>query len=127
MAKEGLIMGFYSLEELRIMGFAYLGKGVKLSNRASFHNPGKISIGDHSRIDDFCVQSAGEGGINIERHVHIAVYCSPIGKGSITLKDFSGLSSRVSIYSSNDDYSGEYMTNPTVPERYTNVLVHQCG
>jgi galactoside O-acetyltransferase len=37
------------------------------------------------------------------------------------LKDYVNLSSRVSIYSSNDDYSGEYMTNPMVPEQFTNV------
>jgi acetyltransferase-like isoleucine patch superfamily enzyme len=38
------------------------------------------------------------------------------------MKDFSGLSGRVSIYSSSDDYSGEFMTNPTVPEEYSNVI-----
>ncbi|MFB0770117.1 hypothetical protein ACEU5N_20930, partial [Aeromonas salmonicida] len=27
----------------------------------------------------------------------------------------------VSIYSSNDDYSGSFMTNPMVPEKFTNV------
>jgi acetyltransferase-like isoleucine patch superfamily enzyme len=37
------------------------------------------------------------------------------------MEDFSGLSSRVSIYSSNDDYSGNFLTNPTVPSEYTNV------
>ena len=26
---------------------------------------------------------------------------------------------RVSIYSSNDDYSGEFLTNPTVPSEYS--------
>lgn len=38
------------------------------------------------------------------------------------MRDYVNISSRVSIYSSNDDYSGEYMTNPMVPERLTNVL-----
>jgi galactoside O-acetyltransferase len=38
------------------------------------------------------------------------------------MKDFSGLSSRVSIYSSTDDYSGEFMTNPTVSPKFTNVI-----
>ena len=27
----------------------------------------------------------------------------------------------MSIYSSNDDYSGEYMTNPIIPSEFTNV------
>ena len=47
--------------------------------------------------------------------------CSLIGKGRIELQDFCNLSSRVSIYSSSDDYSGESMTNPTVPEAFTHV------
>jgi galactoside O-acetyltransferase len=38
------------------------------------------------------------------------------------MADFSGLSGRVSIYTSSDDYSGEYMTNPTVPDYLTNVI-----
>lgn len=37
------------------------------------------------------------------------------------MEDFSSLSSRVAIYSSNDDYSGGALTNPTVPEEYRNV------
>ena len=31
------------------------------------------------------------------------------------MKDFSGISQGVKIYSNNDDYSGNFMTNPTVP------------
>ena len=38
------------------------------------------------------------------------------------VQDFAGLSSRVSVYSSNDDYGGQFMTNPMVPKQYTNVM-----
>lgn len=103
------------------MGFQHLGKNVRISDRASFYGATRISIGDDCRIDDFCVLSAGDGGITIGRNVHIAVFSSIIGNGTISLGDFSGLSSRVSIYSSNDDYSGEHMTNPTVPAKFTRV------
>lgn len=103
------------------MGFAALGRNVMISERASFFRCAKISIGDNVRIDDFCVLSAGDGGIHIGNHVHVAVYTSLIGRGRITLDDFCNLSSRVSIYSSSDDYSGATMTNPTVPARYTGV------
>lgn len=103
------------------MGFASVGRNVMISERASFYRCAQISIGDDVRIDDFCVLSAGDGGIDIGSHVHLAVYSSLIGKGRITLSDFCNISSRVSIYSSSDDYSGATMTNPTVPERYKNV------
>ena len=65
--------------------------------------------------------SAGSGEISIGRNVHISVYTSIIGKGKVQVGDFTALSSRVSIYSSNDDYSGEYMVNPTIDPKFTNV------
>lgn len=114
-------MSYYTPDELAAMGFLHLGREVRISRRASLHGVARIAIGDFSRIDDFCVISAGPGGIRIGRHVHIAVMCSLIGREAIILDDFSGLSSRVSIYSSSDDYSGSFMTNPTVPEQLTNV------
>lgn len=114
-------MAFLTRAQLEAMGFASLGNEVQISDRASFYNCRQISIGHHTRIDDFCVISAGEGGIQIGSYVHIAVFCSLMGSGPILLDDYAGLSSRVSIYSSNDDYSGATMTNPTVPERFRNV------
>ena len=114
-------MSIYSAEELQILGLAGFGEDVRISKKASIYNPGHISVGSHVRIDDFCVLSAGEGGIEIGDYVHIAVYCSLMGRGKIKLDDFSGLSSRVSIYSSNEDYSGAHLTNPTVPNQFTGV------
>ncbi|MFP1454295.1 acyltransferase [Escherichia coli] len=73
------------------------------------------------RIDDFCVFSAGKGGIYIGNYIHIAVYSSLIGSEKIVLSDYSNISSRVSIYSSNDDYSGRFMSNPMIPAEFTNV------
>ena len=114
-------MSIYSDVELRQLGFAKLGENVRISKKASFYGIERISIGSNVRIDDFCVLSAGKGGIEIGSFIHIAVYTSLIGGGKITLSDFCNISSRVSIYSSNDDYSGEFMSNPMVPEEYTNV------
>lgn len=114
-------MSFLSQRDLKRKQFKYLGHGVKISDKASFYNPSNISIGDYSRIDDFCILSAGSGGIFIGRNVHISVYVSLIGEGKIYIDDFSALSSRVSVYSSNDDYSGNYMTNPTIGPQFTNV------
>lgn len=115
-------MAYLSKDRLLLMGFKSLGENVLISDKASFYNVANISIGSHVRIDDFCVLSAGQGGIEIGSYIHIAVYTSLIGKGKIILRDYVNISSRVSIYSSNDDYSGAYMTNPMVPEKFTNVL-----
>lgn len=114
-------MAFLTQQQLTTIGFKHIGRDVKLSDKASVHNAALIEIGDHSRIDDFCVLSAGSGGISVGRNVHVAVYSSLIGGGRIELHDFANISSRVSIYSSNDDYSGRLMTNPTVPEQFTGI------
>lgn len=115
-------MSFYSPHELATLGLRSCGAHVLISRKASLHNPGAIEIGSHVRIDDFCVLSAGSGGISIGSFVHVAVYASMIGAGRIVLGDYSCLSGRVSIYSSNDDYSGAHLTNPTVPDRYRGVV-----
>jgi len=114
-------MSFLNHAQLEKLGLCSFGSDILISDKASFHGASRISLGDSVRIDDFCVLSAGEGGITIGNHVHVACFSSLIGRESITLGDFSGISSRVSIYSSSDDYSGEAMTNPTVPEEFTRV------
>lgn len=114
-------MGFLSPEKIAEMGFRTVGENVLLSDRASFYNCENISIGNNVRIDDFCVLSAGICGIEIGDYIHIAVYSSLMGAGKISLEDYSNISSKVAIYSSNDDYSGAYMTNPMVPEELTKV------
>lgn len=115
-------MSYYDENELAQIGFAAIGIEVKVSRRASIYGAPRIAIGDRSRIDDFCVLSAGKDGIVIGRHVHIAAMCTLIGAAEIRFDDYSGLSSRVSIYSSSDDYSGAAMTNPTVPPEYLKLI-----
>lgn len=115
-------MSMLGRTELERMGFAALGDDVQISERASIYGSTRIRLGSHVRIDDFCVLSAGEGGIEIGNHVHIAVYTLLVGAARITLDDFAGLSSRVAVYSSSDDYSGRTMTNPTVPDKFKNVV-----
>jgi galactoside O-acetyltransferase len=114
-------MALLSREALESMGFAALGQDVRISDKASFYGTTRIRLGNLVRIDDFCVLSAGAGGIKIGNYVHIAVYTSLIGAGAIQLHDFCNLSSRVAIYASSDDYSGAHMTNPMVPAEYTGV------
>lgn len=114
-------MGQLSCKAVAEIGFASVGDNVQISDRASFYGAERIVIGSNVRIDDFCVMSAGVGGILIGDYVHVALGSSLVGAGKITLSDFTNLSSRVSVYSSSDDYSGSALTNPTVPKAYTAV------
>ncbi|MYL84638.1 acyltransferase [Desulfovibrio aerotolerans] len=112
----------YEEGELQALGFAAIGKNVSIDRSVRFFGIGNISIGDNVRIDPFCLLSAGPGGISIGRNVHLGVSCSLIGRARIELHDFAGLSGKTSIYSSTDDYLSGAMTNPTVPEEFTNVV-----
>ena len=114
---------FYTTKELKNIGFNSIGNHVLISRKASFYGIQNIDLADNVRIDDFCFLSAGKGGIRIGNNVHISTYSSLVGEGRITLEDFVGISSKVSIYSSNDDYSGDFMSNPMVPAQFTNVTI----
>lgn len=109
---------FYSEEELAEIGFKQLGKNVKISRKASIYTPDLISIGNHVRIDDFCILS---GNINIGSYIHISAYTALYGRYGIILEDFVTISGRVLVYSQSDDYSGNFLTNPMIPAEFGNV------
>lgn len=100
-------MAYLSQDELNKMGFASLGNEVYISDKASIYNASKISIGSFVRIDDFCLVSAGEEGIEIGSYVHISCYACLIGQAKITVKDFAAISIKATILSSTSDFSGD--------------------
>lgn len=110
-------MSWRSDEEVREM-FSEVGKNVKVSTRAVFYEPEKMRIGENSRVDDFCLLS---GQIVIGRNVHLAAYTHiEAGLPGVTLEDFSGCAYGCRIIAHSDDYSGESLTNPTIPLKYKN-------
>jgi galactoside O-acetyltransferase len=109
---------FLSTDELKQLGLKSFGTHVLISRKASVYGAENISIGNHVRIDDFCILS---GTINIGSYVHISAYTALYGKSGIDIADFVTISGRVLVYSENDDYSGEYMTNPMLPSGFTNI------
>ena len=111
---------FYSEEELKKIGFKSIGKNNLISKKASIYGASNISIGNNVRIDDFCILS---GKINLGNYIHIAAYTALYaGDSEIIVYDFVGISSRCVVYAASDDYSGEFMTNPMIPEKYKNVI-----
>ncbi len=113
-------MGFLGKEQLEKIGFKEIGENVLISDKASIYGASEISIGSNVRIDDFCILS---GKINIGNYIHIAAYSALYGGSEgIWLYDFANISSRVTIYALSDDYSGESMTNPMIPEKYKKVV-----
>ena len=116
----------YTDEELQDLGFATLGKHVQLARSCALYGIENIHLGDNVRIDAFTTITASERhAVRIEGFSHIGVhsYLSGVG-GGIVLERYAILSSGVRLFSSADDYSGEFMTTPLVPPPYTNP---RCG
>ncbi|MDV2857695.1 acyltransferase [Oceanimonas sp. CAM02] len=109
-------MAYLTREQLEAVGFKKLGINVKVSDKASIYNPELIELGDHSRIDDFCMIS---GKVSIGQFVHIAPQCLLAGgEKGITMDDFSGLAYQVQVFTQSDDYTGRTLTNPNIPSKY---------
>lgn len=114
---------YYDEGELREAGFKSLGSNIKLAKNCTIIGLENICIGSNVRIDGYCtLVAAGDGFLNIGSYVHIGGYSLLLAGAGITLEDFSGLSQGVKLYSKTDDYSGSYLTNPTVPVEYTGVV-----
>lgn len=110
---------FYTEEELQGLGLKSCGKNVLISRKTSVYGAENISIGDNVRVDDFCILS---GRITLGNHIHVSAYAALYGaEMGIEVGDYVSISSRTSIYAVSDDYSGEFMTNPTLPERFRGV------
>ena len=106
---------FYTKEELELMPFKSLGKNCRISRNATFYSLEEIEIGDYVRIDDFCIIS---GKIKLGKFSHIAGAAKLYGAGGINIGDFSGVSSNCSIYSANDDFSGNALMSTTSGDEF---------
>lgn len=110
---------FYLRDELEKMGFCSLGQNIMLSRKASVYGAENIVIGNNVRIDDFCILS---GNIKLGNYIHISPYVGLFGgEVGIEIMDYGSVSSRSVIYAITDDYNGEGMANPMVPEKYRKV------
>lgn len=109
-------MAYLNQDQLNSLGLKSMGKNIKISDKASIYDAEKLEIGDYSRIDDFCVIS---GKIKIGRNVHITPQCLLAGgEPGLIIQDFATLSYGVKVFTQSDDYSGETMTNSTIPKKF---------
>ena len=97
-------------KDLAGFGFKAIGTNVRTSSDCRIYGAENISIGDNVRIDDFTILSGANGFIDIGSYVFIARSGHLSGKAGIRLHDFSSMAANTVIYSSCDDYQGEYMT-----------------
>ena len=111
-------------KELKDFGFRSIGKNVKISTDARVYGSENISIGNNVRIDDFAILAAANGSITIGNYIHITRNSHLSGTYGITMHDFSSMGANTVIYSASDDYSGDFLTNQVIPQKYT---AHDIG
>ncbi len=109
---------FYTNIELENLGFKKIGENCLISRFARFYGINNIEIGNKVRIDDYCILS---GNIKLGSYIHISAFCALYGSLGIDMDSFSGLSPRSTIFSAMDDFSGNYLINPMIDSKYTNV------
>jgi len=110
-------MAYLTENELQALGLKGFGSDVQISDKASIYFPENLEIGNHVRIDDFCVISA-KGRVCIGDYVHIGAFSAIYGGAGVELGNYSGMSSRCTIYSESDDFSGESLIHPFFPNEF---------
>ncbi len=108
--------GYYSREEIEQIKFRNVGEDVQISQLARIFRPERISLGNHVRIDDYCMLS---GDIEIGNHVMmttgVKIAC---GKSRIKVGNYVGFGFQTVVVGEADDFSGQYLNGPTVPDEY---------
>jgi len=115
--------GYYDEYYLKEIGFRRLGHNVRIAKDCTIVGTDKIAIGDNVRIDSYAsiLVNGPQAFLELGSNVHIGGGCYLGCNLGIKLDDFSGLSHGVRIFSQSDDYSGQHLTNPTVPSQYAGV------
>ncbi len=111
---------FLKKEDIEKIGFKKVGDNVLISDKAVFYYPELIEIGNNVRIDDFCILS---GKIIFHDYIHIGAYSHILsGRNSvIEFNDFSAMSFNSTVFTKTDDYLGEYICSPMVPDKYRRI------
>ena len=110
----------YTITELKQLGVTVYGNNIEISKFVNIYNPKNLTLHDHVRIDDFTIISC-KGTVEIFNHVHISSSCLVISATKVIFQDYSAISAGTKLFGGSDDYTGEYMTNPTVPQKFLKV------
>jgi len=110
----------YTIEELKKIGVTVYGKDIKISKFVNIYNPNNLILHDNIRIDDFTILSCN-GVLEVCNYVHISAQCFISSSTKIIVGNYSAISVGTKIFGGCDDFSGEYLANPTIPTKYINV------
>jgi acetyltransferase-like isoleucine patch superfamily enzyme len=111
---------FLTRPELEALGVTCGGDDVRVHVSVVIINPEGLVLGNHVRIDPFCVLSATKS-IRLHDRVHIAGHCTLMGGGGIEFEEYTGASHGARLISAADDFTGRYLAGPMVPEHFRSI------
>ena len=112
----------YKIEELKNLGVTVYGKNIFISKFVNIYNPTNLILHDNIRIDDFSIISC-KGIIEIFNFVHISAHCFISSATQIKIHNYSAISVGTKIFGACDDFSGDFLVNPTIPKKFLNVKI----
>jgi acetyltransferase-like isoleucine patch superfamily enzyme len=97
------------------------GEDVFISSNVEIKRPHLVTVGNHTAIDTgfYCTVKADIGD-----YIHIAPYVTAIGgeQGYLKMDHFSCIAAGGRIVTASDEYLGEGITGPTIPEKYKDKI-----
>ncbi len=100
---------------------ARIGEGAKIFPLARVLNPERLSLGDHSTIDDFVFLNAGES-TKIGRYVHVACHASVIGGGTLVIGDYAVLATGARVLTATDTFTDGARMSTNLPDEFRHVI-----
>lgn len=100
--------------------FAEVGNNPRIFPSVVVINGENAVLGDNVFIDDFVVFNGG-CKTRIGNNVHIASFTAIVGGGELHVGDFCGFGAGCRMITGSDDFSGQSLTNPTVPIEFRKV------
>jgi galactoside O-acetyltransferase len=100
--------------------FISIGEDVIISDLALIKRPHLCKIGSHNAIDNGVTISTK---LIMGDYIHIAPFVVIIGgeKSELILENFSFIASGTKIVCGSDDYTGNGLVGPTIPDEYRDV------
>lgn len=100
--------------------FKSIGEDVFISEQSLIKRPHLCEIGSHNAIDNGVTISTE---LIMGDYIHIAPFVVVIGgeKSKLILEDFSFIASGTKIVCGSEDYTGEGLVGPTIPEEYRKI------
>ncbi|HOX28001.1 MAG TPA: acyltransferase [bacterium] len=107
-----------------LKGFRKAGSDVVIWPEAKIVGRDTITLGDSIVIDDFVFIVGGEN-TDIGSFIHIASFVSITGGGEFVIEDFSNIATGSRLLTGTDDFLGNAMIGPTVPNQYRKITRSQ--